>query len=138
MALKDQITAAEILGRIPDDLEPADLTNTIVEAIRDQVAGYLEDISGTTFGAGTTFLNTAKHTCIGYAAVYCVIYAGANPEANASFSPDGELKVSLAALPKSIATFVNATLMLCKPGFDVMLNINPNNVPTSNITVFEG
>ena len=138
MALKDEVTAASILGRIPDNLEPDDLTIAIVEAMRDQVAGYLEDISGTIFTGATPFINTAKFVCIGYAAVFAVIYAGANPDVNASFSPDGELKVSLSAMPKEIATFVSSTKKLCAPGFELMMNINPGNVPTSNITVAEG
>lgn len=138
MALDAEITSTEILGRIPDGLEPADLTTAIVDVIREQVAGYIEDISGTIFTGATPFLNTARFVCINYAAVIAVIYAGADPEVNASFSPDGELKVSLTSMPKAISNFINSTLGLSKIGFQLLLNINPSNTPTSNITVAEG
>ena len=137
MALKDEITAAEILARIPDNLEPADLTTATVEGYRDQVAEFVEEFAGVTFTSTTQWVKSARLLVINYCSILAVIMAGSDPDVNVNFSPDGELKVSLSAMPREVANFVNATLMLSKLPLSV-LTANFGLEPTSNLAELEG
>lgn len=130
MALKDEVTNDEILGRIPTDLVPSDLDATRVTAIREQVCGWIEDITFTTFESTSSYLNTAKMAAINYAACLCVVYAGAVPDVNANFSPDGELRINLSAMPKAIANYLQCVAPLGKAALDFLLT--GSNLPTSN------
>lgn len=138
MALKDEISYTEILNRIPVDLQPADLTQAKVEGIRDQICGWIEDFTATTFSASSTFFNTAKLLAINYSAALCVAYSGANPEVNASFSPDGQLKVSLTSMPKAVASFIKLCLNLAAFQLQLLQSTAANDLPSSNVMALEG
>lgn len=138
MALKNEITATEIKDRIPADLLPTDLSDAKVEGIRDQVCGWIEDLTATTFASSIPLFNTAKLLAINYSAALAVAYSGAIPEVNASFSPDGELKVSLTSMPRAIATFIQLCLELGKLQLTLLQTTSASDLPTSNVMVLEG